>query len=243
MRILITGASGFAGQHLVDQLLAQQHTLFVMVRDLATERTLFQHPLIVPVEADLLDRAAVQTAVSTAEPELIYHLAGQAYPGRSWENPAYTLAVNTGGTANLLEAATKYGRSRVVVVTSAEIYGRMTDADLPLTESSLPHPRHPYGISKWAAGEMVRLYWQRYQLPVIEARPFNHIGPRQALGFVVPDFASQLASIRLGKQPPNMQVGNLDARRDFTDVRDVVRAYRLLAEKGQPGEAYLSCSG
>jgi GDP-4-dehydro-6-deoxy-D-mannose reductase len=98
-------------------------------------------------------------------------------------------------------------------------------------------------VSKLAASYFIPIYWQRYQLPVVEARPFNHIGPRQSLGFVVPDFASQLAAIKLGQQAAKLTVGNLDAQRDFSDVRDVMRAYLLLAEKGQPGEAYLICSG
>jgi GDP-4-dehydro-6-deoxy-D-mannose reductase len=143
----------------------------------------------------------------------------------------------------LLEAAVAYGRPRVVIVTSAEIYGLVQAEDLPLTEETVPQPRHPYGVSKLAAGQLVPIYWQRYGLEVVEARPFNHIGPRQSLGFVVSDFASQLAAIKLGQQAPQLSVGNLEAQRDFTDVRDVIRAYVRLAESGQPGEAYLICSG
>ena len=131
----------------------------------------------------------------------------------------------------------------MVAVTSAEIYGNVTEADLPITEASEPNPRHPYGLSKWAAGRLVPLYWQRYELPVVEARPFNHIGPGQQPGFVVPDFASQLAAIALGLRPPQMRVGNLDAERDFSDVRDVVRAYQCLAERGEPGSHYIIASG
>ncbi|MFO7540378.1 MAG: GDP-mannose 4,6-dehydratase [Chloroflexota bacterium] len=243
MRILITGATGFAGSHLVDQLLAAGHDLFALYHQQTTHQSLIQHERLHDIEGDLLDQASLETAVAAARPDLIYHLAGQAYPARSWEMPAQTLAVNSGGTANILQAAVKWGRPRVVVVTSAEIYGQITPAELPLTEETVPQPRHPYGISKLAAGQLVDLYWQRYQLPVVEARPFNHIGPRQALGFVVPDFASQLAAIKLNQQPPTLSVGNLEAQRDFTDVRDVVRAYRLLAEQGQPGRAYLICSG
>jgi GDP-4-dehydro-6-deoxy-D-mannose reductase len=153
------------------------------------------------------------------------------------------MAVNAGGTANLLRAAVEYGRPRVVVVTSAEIYGPIKAEDLPLTELTPAQPRHPYGVSKLAAGELARVYWERYGLPVVEARPFNHIGPRQAKGFVVPDFASQLAAIGLGQQPPAIRVGNLEPQRDFTDVRDVAAAYLRLAEAGHPGEAYLICSG
>ncbi|MFW6183205.1 MAG: GDP-mannose 4,6-dehydratase, partial [Chloroflexota bacterium] len=142
-----------------------------------------------------------------------------------------------------LQAAVACGNPRVVAVTSAEIYGVVTPEQLPITEESVPNPHHPYGVSKWAAGRLIPLYWNRYELPVIEARPFNHIGPRQAPGFVVPDFASQLAAIKLGQQEPTISVGNLSAERDFTDVRDVVRAYQALAEQGQPGEAYIICSG
>ena len=243
MRILITGATGFAGSHLVDRLLAEGHELYALYHRQTTHQALRTDDRLHSVEGDLLDEASLQTAVSAARPDIIYHLAGQAYPARSWDTPALTIAVNSGGTANLLQAAVKWGRPRVVVVTSAEIYGQIDPDKLPLTEQTVPQPRHPYGVSKLAAGQLVNLYWERYQLPVVEARPFNHIGPRQALGFVVPDFASQLAAIKLGQQPPTMSVGNLEAQRDFTDVRDVVRAYVLLAERGQPGQAYLICSG
>ncbi|MEM7112339.1 MAG: GDP-mannose 4,6-dehydratase [Chloroflexota bacterium] len=239
MRIFITGATGFAGSYLVDNLLAEGHEIFALVRS----SPLRQHPRLHGIQGDLLDAASMATAVSQAKPDLIYHLAGQAYPGLSWKKPVLTFDVNVNGTVNLLEAARQYGRPRVIVVTSAEIYGYVTMDDLPLTETFHPEPRHPYGISKMAAGQLVKLYWKRYELPVIEARPFNHIGPRQALGFVVPDFASQLAAIKLGQQPSQMMVGNLEAQRDFTDVRDVVQAYQVLAEKGKPGEAYLICSG
>ena len=243
MRIFVTGATGFAGSHLVDHLLASGHQIFALVHSASSLRELPEHDRMTAITGDLLDLESLKRVVIQAQPEVIYHLAGQAYPARSWQDPAFTLAVNAGGTANLLEAAVHVGRPRVVVVTSADIYGLVQPEDLPLTEQSLPRPRHPYGVSKLAAGQLVALYWQRYQVPAIEARPFNHIGPRQAHGFVVPDFASQLAAIKLGQRPPIMQVGNLDAQRDFTDVRDVVRAYVDLAQKGQPGQAYLICSG
>jgi GDP-4-dehydro-6-deoxy-D-mannose reductase len=243
MRIFITGATGFAGSHLVEALLAQEHELFALTHPATSHQALPEHPLLHSIEGDLLDLDSLKTAVQQAQPDTVYHLAGQAYPDRSWQNPALTIAINTGGTANLLEAVIAYGRPRVVVVTSAEIYGYVSEEDLPLTENTWPQPRHPYGVSKYAAGQLTAVYARRYDLPVVEARPFNHIGPRQALGFVVPDFASQLAAIKLGQQPPVMSVGNLEARRDFTDVRDVVRAYQSLAEKGKPGEEYLICSG
>jgi GDP-4-dehydro-6-deoxy-D-mannose reductase len=243
MRIFVTGGTGFAGSHLVESLLAHNHQVFGLVHPQSSHQPYPATPLFQPTLGDLSDRENLRAAVAEAQPDVIYHLAGQASPGRSWDNPALTLAINTGGTANLLDAAVAYGRPRVVIVTSAEIYGRVRHEDLPLTEESRARPSHPYGVSKVAAGQMVNLYWQRYQLPVIEARPFNHVGPRQALGFVVPDFASQVAAIKLGRQAPRIFVGNLEAERDFSDVRDVTRAYRELAEKGQPGESYLICSG
>ncbi|MBK8987676.1 MAG: GDP-mannose 4,6-dehydratase [Chloroflexi bacterium] len=243
MQIFVTGATGFAGSHLVDHLLAQGHSVAALLHPATSHQQLPQHPALSGIAGDLLDPQSLQTAVAAARPDVIFHLAGQAYPARSWDNPALTLAINAGGTANLLDAAVAVGRPKVVIVTSAEIYGYVGPADLPLTEASVPQPRHPYGVSKWAAGLLTAVYWQRYQLPVVEARPFNHIGPRQALGFVVSDFASQLAAIKLGQQPPRLSVGNLDAQRDFTDVRDVARAYVALAERGQPGESYLICSG
>lgn len=243
MQIFVTGATGFAGSHLLDQLLAQGHSVTALMHAATSHQSMPDHPRLTAVTGDLLDPESLKTAVTSVKPDVIYHLAGQAYPALSWNKPALTLAINTGGVANLLDAAVAAGRPRVVIVTSAEIYGFVSQAELPLTEQSAPQPRHPYGVSKWAAGMLTAVYWQRYQLPVVEARPFNHIGPRQALGFVVPDFASQLAAIKLGRQPAKIAVGNLDAQRDFSDVRDVVRAYIALAERGQPGEAYLICSG
>jgi GDP-4-dehydro-6-deoxy-D-mannose reductase len=224
-------------------LLAEGNDVIALVHPATSHQQLPNHPRLANIPGDLLDPSSVMAAVAEAQPNVIYHLAGQAYPGRSWEAPAQTLAVNAGGTANILQAAVTNGRPRVVVVTSAEIYGRVTADDLPLTERTPPDPRHPYGVSKLAAGHLAALYWERYQLPVVEARPFNHIGPRQALGFVAPDFASQLAAIKLDQHPPEIKVGNLNMKRDFTDVRDVVSAYLLLADSGQPGEAYLICSG
>jgi len=243
MRVFITGATGFAGSHLVDQLLAAGHHVLALVHEVTSHQGLPQHPNVQPVGGDLLDLPALTAAVRAARPHVIFHLAGQAYPARSWDDPALTVAVNTGGTGNVLRAAVEFGRPRVVVVTSAEIYGPVSPGDLPLTEETPPSPRHPYGVSKLAAGQLARVYWERYGLPVVEARPFNHIGPRQARGFVVPDFASQLAAMRLSRREPVIRVGNLDPERDFTDVRDVAAAYLRLAEAGRPGEAYLICSG
>ena len=241
MRIFITGATGFAGSHLVSSLQKEGHEIWALHH---SATSLYDVPKgVTAVEGDLLNLDVMKSAVAEAKPDVIYHLAGQAFPARSWNNPALTLAINTGGTANLLEAAVAFGRPRTVIVTSAEIYGKVRPNQLPLSERSIPRPRHPYGVSKFAAAQLVRVYADRYDLPVVEARPFNHIGPNQALGFVVPDFASQIAKAKLGIGPTKMMVGNLSAERDFTDVRDVVRAYQMLAEKGHQGHSYLICSG
>ena len=243
MRIFITGATGFAGSHLVEQLLPAGHDIIALYHPASSKQQLPNNKQISRVAGDLLDVESLQTAIKTAQPDAIYHLAGQAYPGRSWQIPGQTLMVNAAGTANLLHAATAYGQPRVVIVTSADIYGHIQPANCPVTETTIARPRHPYGVSKLAAGQLATLFWERFGLPVIEARPFNHIGPRQALGFVVPDFASQIAAIKQGTRPATIAVGNLAAERDFTDVRDVVRAYILLAENGRPGKPYLICSG
>lgn len=243
MRIFITGATGFAGSHLVNELLAAGHEVVALVHGDTSHQDLPPHPNLEAIPGDLLNLQATKAVVAGVRPALIYHLAGMASISASWQDPARWLAVNAGGTANLLEAALAAGRPRVVMVTSAEIYGVVEPDELPITEARLPAPNHPYGISKWAAAQLAPLYWRYRELPVIEARPFNHIGPKQAKGFVVADFASQLAAIKLGQRPPSMLVGNLEAQRDFTDVRDVVGAYQKLAEKGQPGETYLICSG
>jgi GDP-4-dehydro-6-deoxy-D-mannose reductase len=243
MRVFVTGATGFAGSHLVEQLLIEDHDVYVLEHRLSGHIGLPEHPKLKAVEGDLLDPEALRKAIHTARPDVVYHLAGLALTIESWKQPAKTLQVNTLGTVHLLEAIRVYGKPRVVLISSAEIYGTVQPDQLPIDESSIPTPHHPYALSKWAAGQLVPLYWQRYALPVIEVRPFNHIGPRQSLGFVVPDFASQLAAIRLAQRPPTISVGNLSAQRDFTDVRDMVRAYRELAEKGEAGETYIVCSG
>ena len=243
MRVFITGGTGFAGSHLVDYLLEDENDLFALVHGDSSHQQLPQHPRLTQIPGNLLEANSLDEAIKEARPDVIYHLAGQASPAFSWQDPALTMAINTGGTANLLRSAVAYGRPRVVVITSAEIYGQITPDMLPLTEETEARPRHPYGVSKLAAGQLVDVYWQRYQLPVVEARPFNHIGPRQTAGFVVPDFASQLAAVRLKLQDAAISVGNLDAQRDFTDVRDVAKAYMALAEKGRPGQPYFICSG
>jgi GDP-4-dehydro-6-deoxy-D-mannose reductase len=242
-RVFLTGVTGFAGSHLAESLLADGCNVYGLVHPSSGHLPHPDHEKFTPVVGDLTDIDGLKAAFGEAEPEIVYHLGGISSPAQSWIHPAMTLAINAGGTANILEAAQVTSKPKVIVVTSALLYGSLKDSDLPVNEETPPSPSHPYAVSKWTAGVLTKLYWKRYSLPVIEARPFNHIGPRQARGFVVPDFASQLAKIKSGKMDPVLKVGNLQAARDFTDVRDITRAYRLLADKGVAGEPYLICSG
>lgn len=243
MHVLVTGAAGFAGSHLVNHLNSLGQTVFGLTRP-ASFNPKSDYPFE-PVPGDLLNLDSLIDAIKRSKANVIYHLAGQADVGLSWREPVSTIMVNTIGTVNLLEAAIAENVETIVAVTSAELYGPQPRDKMPITAKSLPNPWHPYAVSKLAAGHLLSIYQRRYaeQIKIIEARPFNHIGPGQATGFVVPDFAKQIAQMRAGLIRPLLRVGNLDAERDFTDVRDVVRSYALLAEKGQAGKMYHICSG
>ena len=236
MRVLVTGATGFVGRHLLDALRAAGH-----------EPIAAGGPQDLPVALDLLDPQSVQRAVDAAAPDAIAHLGGQAFVPQSIADPLGTLAVNATGTAFVLEAARAYRDRvrtplRVLLVSSAEVYGVQRPERMPLDESAVPRPGNAYAASKLAA-EAFALAWQRqYALDCVIARAFNHIGPGQDARFVVASFARQLADIAAGA-PALMHVGNLEAQRDFLDVRDVVAAYVLLLANGRSGEVYNICSG
>jgi GDP-4-dehydro-6-deoxy-D-mannose reductase len=246
MRVLITGIAGFAGSHLAERLVAAGHRVFgtQLPGEGLTNLTGIQGEIEM-VRCDVTQRSDVLDAIQAAEPDWVFHLAGQASVGDSFHNPGLTIDVNVKGTVNVLEAARlrpEGRRPRTIIVTSAEVYGFLDEEDLPVRESAPFAPVHTYAVSKVAAHYLGQAYYRTYGVPVIEARPFNHIGPRQRRGFVVPDFASQVAAIMTGKKEPVIRVGNLTPRRDFTDVRDVVRAYECLAAEGQPGQVYHICS-
>jgi GDP-4-dehydro-6-deoxy-D-mannose reductase len=197
------------------------------------------HPL------DLLRRKAVDELMRAVKPQWIFHLAAAASPAKSWEDPAGTLRTNLGCQANVLAAAVDLKlRPQVLVVGSGDEYGDQPDGgERALDEDAPLRPLTPYAVSKVGQDVLGLQYFLSHQLPVVRVRPFNHTGPRQAPSFAIPSFARQVARIERGRQPPRLKVGNLDARRDFTDVRDMVRAYRLAIERGQPGDVYNLGSG
>jgi GDP-4-dehydro-6-deoxy-D-mannose reductase len=230
VRALVTGASGFVGRHLVAHLEAEGDTVAVLDRHAA-------------VAVDVTDPPAVLLAVADARPDAVYHLAALTHVGESWDRRADYAAVNIDGTRNVLEACAQVGVGMVVVVGSAEAYGKVDPADLPVREDAPLHPRSPYGTTKMEAELVARRAHEERGLPVVVVRPFNHTGPGQSPEFVVPALASRIAAAERPGASDELRVGNVDALRDLTDVRDVVRAYRLVARHGHPGAAYNVCSG
>jgi GDP-4-dehydro-6-deoxy-D-mannose reductase len=226
MRALITGGHGFVGRWLTAHLEKEGDEVVVTGE-----------------EVDVTDADAVRRSFEDIRPEAVYHLAGWASVGSSWGDPAGAFRVNANGAVHVLDAARRLDAPpRVLIVSSAEVYGRVQPAQLPLTEDTPVSPVSPYAASKVAAEVAARQAWLGYELPVFVVRPFNHIGPGQAPGFVVSDLAKRIVEAeRTGATV--LEMGNPSPRRDLTDVRDVVRAYRLLVERGAPGETYNVCSG
>lgn len=226
MRALVTGARGFVGRHLVEHLLASGDDVVQVDR----------------AEGDILDAVAIREIVEGVRPEVVYHLAGWADVGASWSDPRGALRVNAEGTLNVLEACREAGVGRVVSVISADVYGLVAPEELPLSEDAPLRPTSPYAASKVAADALSLQAFLGHGLEVVRARPFNHLGPGQSEAFVAPALAARIARAERDGAS-DVAVGNLTARRDFTDVRDVVRAYRMLAEDGEPGEVYNICRG
>ncbi len=198
---------------------------------------------MIDIETDVADGAAVGRVMADIVPEAVYHLAAMTHVGESWEHPGQVLRVNVLGTAEILAAARSIeGSPRVLVVSSAEVYGVVTPEQLPLGEDTPTRPASPYAASKLAAEAVAFQAWRGYGQPVIVVRPFNHIGPGQSPNFFVPALAKRIVDARRSGAR-SLPVGTLTTRRDFTDVRDVVAAYRLLVERGDPGEVYNVCSG
>lgn len=226
MRVLITGAGGFVGRHLTDFLRSEKRI-----------RPYF-------FEGDIRQAGAMSRCLKKVKPDRIFHLAGLSHSGSSWKEPAEFYKTNVLGQLNLLEGLRNLKKlPRVHLALSSEEYGPLAAPCLPCMESQPLNPISPYGVSKAAQDMMGYQYFKNYGVPVVRTRAFIHVGPGQKDCFVVSNFARQIARIEAGLQPAEIRVGNLAAIRDFTDARDVVRAYWLALEKGRPGDVYNVCSG
>ncbi|MGH9432090.1 MAG: GDP-mannose 4,6-dehydratase [Terriglobia bacterium] len=245
MKCLITGGGGFAGSHLAEYLIRQgeEVAIFVLPHDPLGNLVPFLSEVRVE-RGDLLDGGRVADVLRDLKPQRIYHLAAISSPADSFSNPKASYDVNFTGTFNLLWAWRQLEiDSRLLYVSSSAVYGWVSENELPLSEDAPFRPLSPYGGSKAAAELLAYQFFLAYGLPVIRVRPFNHTGPRQEPGFVCSGLARQVAEIALRLRPPTVVAGNLEAQRDFSDVRDIVRGYRLLLESGRPGEVYQLCSG
>lgn len=248
MRVLITGYGGFAGGHLAEALLAETAwRLWGTVHPAGTPPEVGVAAGVEALPVDLRDAAALRGLVDRVAPDLIFHLAGQAFVPQAWADPWGTFETNVRMQINLLEAvaARADGRrdTRVIAVSSNEVYGSVPLEEQPIDEGRPMAPANPYATSKAAQDLVAGQYHRALGLDVVRIRPFNHVGPRQDARFVLPAFARQVAEIEAGLRPPLLAVGNLEAERDFSDVRDIVRGYHLAAVNGRGGEVYNLGSG
>ncbi|WGU93807.1 GDP-mannose 4,6-dehydratase [Paenibacillus dendritiformis] len=239
---LITGINGFVGRYLGAHLKKKGHYVIGTSRKSEVHYEACGYADEVIVIKDLSSYEEVRPILLKKYPDYIFHLAALSNVARAWEFPEEAFQSNVLTTVNLLNVAKEFPKARILTVGSSEEYGYSADMTFPLKESSVTNPMNPYGLSKLNVSYLARQYHKAYGIDVVHVRPFNHIGPGQKEGFVVPDFASQIADIERGKKAPILKVGNLNAYRDFTDVRDVVDAYEKLASKGVGGEIYNVCS-
>ena len=247
MRVLITGITGFAGSHLADYLLAEQPEVEIFGFQRWRSRTENIEHLAGKIqlrEADLRDYTSIHQVLEEVEPDAIFHLAAQSFVPTSWRAPAETLSTNIIGQTHIFEAVRTLQQDPVIQIAgSSEEYGLVLADEVPIKETNPLRPLSPYAVSKVAQDLLAYQYHQSYGLKTVRTRGFNHTGPRRGDVFVTSNFAKQIASIEAGLQEPVIRVGNLESVRDFTDVRDTVRAYWLAVEKGRPGEVYNIASG
>lgn len=245
MRILVTGITGFVGSHFAEHALACGAEVFGSYRWRSkTENIEHIRSRIALVECDLRDMSSTHHLIEASRPDFVIHLAAQSFVGASWQAPAETFITNTVSQVNLLEAIRAQGaKPRFLVIGSSEEYGFVQEDELPITEANPLRPLSPYAVSKVAQNLMGYQYFKSYGMHIVRSRAFNHEGPRRGDVFVTSNFARQIAEIERGLREPVIAVGNLKTRRDYTDVRDIVRGYWLLLEKGEPGEVYNLCSG
>lgn len=245
MKALITGVTGFVGSHLAEYLLTCGDDVWGTVRRRSPrDNVVHLGERIHFVEMDLQDYTAVLTALREVNPDCVFHLAAQSFVPTSWRAPAETFQTNVIGQVNLFEALRNLDmHPRIQIAGSSEEYGLVFPDEVPIKEENPLRPLSPYGVSKVSQDLLGFQYARSYKMHIVRTRAFNHTGPRRGAVFVTSNFANQLVQIERGKKPPVVEVGNLDAVRDFCDVRDVVRAYVLAVEKGRPGEVYNVASG
>ena len=241
MKSLIIGGAGFVGAYLIRHLRDEKNRdVFVtkMPHETITEDGIRVYDL------NILDKDAICTLLEEVQPDEIFHLAAQSSVAVSWKNPALTVDVNVKGGVNVLDAVRETcPNARVLLIGSGEEYGHVKSEEMPIVEENAVRPGNIYAATKVCQNLLGAIYAEAYNMDVMMVRAFNHIGPNQIPQFVVADFCKQVADIEAGRQEPVMKVGNLSARRDFTDVRDVVRAYGMIIEKGTAGETYNVGSG
>ena len=242
MRVLITGITGFAGSHLAEYILTNHAdaVVFGTVRWRSRMDNIAQiQDKVRLIEADLKDMVSLRAVLAESKPDRIFHLAAQSFVPTSWTCPSETFATNAIGEINLFEAVRALDlKPRIQVAGSSEEYGQVFSNEIPMKETNPLRPLSPYAVSKVAQDLLAFQYYKSYGLRTVRTRGFNHTGPRRGDVFVTSSFAKQIAEIEKKKRPPIISVGNLEAKRDFTDVRDMVRAYWLALEKGVEGEVY-----
>ena len=245
MRVLITGITGFVGSHMAEYALAQGAQVFGSNRWRSkTENIEHLRSKVTFIESDLRDVSSVRALLEISVPDYVVHLAAQSFVGVSWHAPAETLSTNIISQVNLLEAIRGLKMSpRLLAAGSSEEYGLVFQDELPIKETNQLRPLSPYAVSKVTQDMMAYQYFKSFGLPIIRTRAFNHEGPRRGDVFVTSAFARQVAEIEAGLREPVVYVGDLTPRRDYSDVRDIVRGYWLLLERGEAGEVYNLCSG
>jgi len=245
-RVLVTGVTGFAGSHLVDYMLERGDCEIYGIQRWRSRTENIEHFMdrITILECDLRDASSTRDTLETVRPQWIFHLAAQSFVPTSWSAPTESLTTNILSQVNIFEAVRRLGlQCRIQLACSSEEYGMVYPDEVPIKETNPLRPLSPYAVSKVAQDMLGYQYWMSWKVDSVRTRGFNHEGPRRGPVFVASDFAKQIADIEKGRKAPIVYVGNLEAKRDFSDVRDMVRAYWLALEKCEPGDVYNISTG